>query len=442
MLRARRPPAHDAPDTNARSLAALSWLNFVIAITQTGFGAFLAVYLTDQEWSRTDLGFVLSAGTFAAMAAQLPGGLLVDWAPSKRLAAAGAIMAGAAGTMLLAALPTEGPVLVAEGLQGAAAAVLTPAIAAITLALSRTETLGERLGRNVRYAAVGSVAAAAIMGLVGAWVSHRAIFWLATAAAIPALVALRAIHPAAIATAHERTSHTAAVPRHIRAEPPRGRLQVGCDRCLLTLAGCVLLFQLGNAALLPTAAAAVTSRFAQQLADVTPPAVPPGLPFPPTLRFSDLLVSAWIIVPQLVAALLSPWFGRLAQRHGRRIVLVLGFAALPVRAVLFATEGGPLLITCIQSLDGISGAAFGVIVPLVVADITHDRGHFNLALGEVGLAAGIGATLSTALAGLLADRAGDVATFLALAAAGLCGFLAVWFIMPETHRASLARPSA
>jgi MFS family permease len=157
---------------------------------------------------------------------------------------------------------------------------------------------------------------------------------------------------------------------------------------------------------------------------------------------SDLLVAAWIIVPQLLAALLSPWLGRFAQRHGRRPALLLGFVALPVRALLFAAGGDPFLLTFGQALDGVSAAAFGVMVPLVVADITHDRGRFNLALGVVGLAAGIGATLSTALAGVLADRAGDVATFATLGAAGLCGFLMAWFMMPETHRVRRAQPAA
>ena len=325
MQTAPHPPNRDSTKAAASSLTALSWLNFLTALMQTAFGAFLAVYLTAAGWSRTDLGFILSAGTLAAVAAQIPGGMLVDWIPSKRLAAAAAVTAVTAATLLIATLPTEIPVLAAQILQGSAAAVLTPAIAALTLSLSRTEMLGERLGRNVRYAAVGATAAAAIMGLVGAWVSHRAIFWLAAAAAVPALLALRAIRPADLATAHHRTSHRAALPRHVPAGPPHPRRQVAVDRCLLAFAGCILLFQLGNAALLPTAAAAATNGFAH-LPNITLPGVAV------TLRISDLLVSAWIIVPQLLAAALSPWFGQLAQRHGRRLVLLLGFAALPVRA--------------------------------------------------------------------------------------------------------------
>ncbi len=78
---------------SSASMSGLNWLNFLSALMQTGFGAFLAVYLTSQNWSRTDIGFVLSIGTAAAMASQVPGGMLVDWARSKRHAAAGAVLA-------------------------------------------------------------------------------------------------------------------------------------------------------------------------------------------------------------------------------------------------------------------------------------------------------------------------------------------------------------
>ena len=50
---------------------------------------------------------------------------------------------------------------------------------------------------------------------------------------------------------------------------------------------------------------------------------------------SGFIVSAAIIVPQIVVALFSPWVGRLAQSLGRQPVLLVGFAALPLRGLLF-----------------------------------------------------------------------------------------------------------
>jgi hypothetical protein len=54
------------------------------------------------------------------------------------------------------------------------------------------------------------------------------------------------------------------------------------------------------------------------------------------LSFSSLIVSALIIVPQVIVAVMAPWMGRQAKAWGRRPLLLAGFAALPCRAPLFA----------------------------------------------------------------------------------------------------------
>ena len=65
-------------------------------------------------------------------------------------------------------------------------------------------------------------------------------------------------------------------------------------------------------------------------------------------------------------------------------------------------------------------AILGVILPLVVADITRGTGRFNLGLGIVGSAVGIGAALSTTLAGYAIDHFGSSIAFFGLASvAGL-----------------------
>jgi len=69
----------------------------------------------------------------------------------------------------------------------------------------------------------------------------------------------------------------------------------------------------------------------------------------------------------------------------------------------------------------------------VVADLTRQTGRFNLAQGLVGTAVGIGASLSTTIAGFLADRFGSHVAFLGLAGAAACGFLMLAAMMPETR---------
>jgi MFS family permease len=144
-------------------------------------------------------------------------------------------------------------------------------------------------------------------------------------------------------------------------------------------------------------------------------------------------VGACIVVPQIVVALLSPWVGRKAQQWGRRPLILIGFAALPIRAALFAFVSNPYLLVAAQVLDGISAAALGVLVPLVIADVTRGSGHFNLAQGVVGSGVGIGASLSMTLAGYMSDGFGSSVAFLGLAGFATLGFVLVAAFMPETR---------
>src|SRR5262249_29174601 len=96
---------------------------------------------------------------------------------------------------------------------------------------------------------------------------------------------------------------------------------------------------------------------------------------------------------------------------------------------------GPFVLVICQVLNGFSGAVFGVMMTVVAHDLTHGEGRFNLTLGALGVAISIGASLSTAFAGVMAAAFGGTVAYLALARAGLCGLLLLWFAMPETRPA-------
>jgi MFS family permease len=181
---------------------------------------------------------------------------------------------------------------------------------------------------------------------------------------------------------------------------------------LIVLVACVLLFHLANAAMLPLVGSDVTAR---------------------TGRWATVLVAACIIAPQIIVAAISPAVGQLAQTWGRRPVLLIGFATLPLRGGLLALTNDPYMVVAVQALDGISGAVMGVLVPLTLADIARGTGRFNLAQGIVGSATGIGATLSTIGAGYLADRFGVTSAFWGLAGMGVLALVLLIAMMPETR---------
>jgi len=75
----------------------------------------------------------------------------------------------------------------------------------------------------------------------------------------------------------------------------------------------------------------------------------------------------------------------------------------------------------------------GVVSVLVIADLTRGTGRFNLTLGAIGTAVGIGASLSQAIAGSIVHHFGSSAGFLFLAAVASAAFGILYFFMPETR---------
>ncbi len=405
----------------------LDWLNFFVANLQTAFGPFIAVYLTGEHWTQGQIGLALTAGSITAMVSQVPAGAAVDALADKHLAALLAMVAVIASCLLLVLFPQRLPVMAAEILHGFASCMLNPAIAAITRGMGAARLaegaqpgeLGRRLGRNSSFAAVGNAGAAGLMGGVGWLVSARATFFLGALLAVPGMLALRAIErpkarlddddDAAAADPDDATAAGAAASADA-ATATRGIMTLLRDRRLLTFAICTALFHLSNAAMLPLAAGEITKDAAGQ---------------------AELIIAACILAPQLIGAAIAPRIGQLAETVGRRPVLLVGFAALPLRGVLLATTGNPWLTVLFQLLDGISSATFGVMLPLIAADLTRGTGRFNLCMGFFGLAIGVGASFSTTLAGFVADRSVSL-SFLILALAGLTSVLMVWLLFGDT----------
>jgi MFS family permease len=159
-----------------QSRQGLDWLNFFLADVQTGFGAFVAFYLAELGWPKAQVGLALAAGTIAALIAQIPGGALVDAAPWKRgLAGIGICMIGLSA-LIFALAPAHVFVFVAQILNGVSGAIVTPAIAAISLGLVGRSAMSARTGRNIRFDSLGNVLTAGAMGLAGQYVAKSAIF--------------------------------------------------------------------------------------------------------------------------------------------------------------------------------------------------------------------------------------------------------------------------
>src|SRR5258706_13286151 len=242
------PVTRKATATPSRqSLRGLDWFIFFLADVQTGFGPFIAVYLTTQKWTQVEIGLVLSIGGLIGLIGQIPGGAIVDAARSERLVASLAVATIGTSALGYAAWPIFPVVVTAAALHAAASCVLGPAIAAISLGLVGPQAIGERLGRNARFASLGNGVAAAVMGTCGYLISSRSVFLVTFVLAVPTLLALSRIREAEIdiVRAHGAVPHEASDGRST------SMLGLVRRRTLLIFAGSILLLQLANAAMLP-----------------------------------------------------------------------------------------------------------------------------------------------------------------------------------------------
>jgi len=396
-----------ASPPSTQSLRALDWFVFFVADIQAGFGSFVAAFLTTKQWSQTDIGIALTSGSLIALAFQTPAGALVDAVPAKRLLAFVGVVGISIAALILGMWPTFFTVVSAEILHAVATCIAGPATIAISLGLSGYAGFSRRLARNVSFAALGNAIAALCMGLIGYYLGIEKIFYLTAALGVFAILALFMIR------AHEIDPFSA------RGGAPKPKQtfreamgELIKNKRLIIFAAAIILFQFGNASMLTFMASAFAFHSPES---------------------STLFVAAAILGPQLIASAVSPWFGRKADEWGRKNLLILAFAPLPIRGFLLAITSDPYLVSLIQLLDGISAALLGILVPLVIADVTKGSGHFNLAQGFVATAVGIGAALSTTIFGYLIDNFGYVFVFVALAAIGLLGVSLVAAVMPETR---------
>jgi MFS family permease len=171
-------------------------------------------------------------------------------------------------------------------------------------------------------------------------------------------------------------------------------LDLAKNHRLVLFTAALVLFQLADASMLPL--------IGENLATNTATA-------------SSVWTAGLIIVPQIVVAIFAPWVGYHSEKRGRKPLLLIGFAAEPLRAALLAFTSGYGFLIAAQLLNGVSGAVIGVLTTIVITDLTAGTGRFNLAQGSVGAAIGIAASLSTLATGFLFQGVGALAGFVAIA---------------------------
>jgi MFS family permease len=393
-------------------------VNFLLADVRGALGPYLNVFLvTQQHWSQSQVGLVTTIGGLLGIAVQTPIGAAIDETRAKRGAIVLALAVLAIGAAIIFAWPGFWPVLIANSLMAIVGDVFGPSVAALTLGLYARKQLARRMGRNSAFDHAGNVAIAVAAAAVGYAFSQRAVFLLVPVFALFTGVAVLSIPAAAINLDRARDLNGER-DATVAATGPANYGILFKSRPLLIFALCVMLFHFANAALLPLVG--------QKLAAAHP-------------KEATVMMSACIIAAQLVMLPIALLVGRTADSWGRKPLFLVGFAILPIRALLYTFSDSSVWLVGVQLLDGVGAGIFGALTPLVIADIMRGTGRYNLAQGAVATAQGIGASLSGLAVGVIVDHFGYSIAFLAEGAAAAVALAVFALRMPETVELEPAR---
>ena len=394
----------------------LEALNLFMADMQAGIGPFLGVFLLAHGWQSGWIGTVMTIGGIAGMVMTAPAGALVDATTHKRafVVVPGICVILASGIILLS--QEFWLVALSQVATAIAGAAIGPAVTGITLGLVRQAGFNLQNGRNQAFNHAGNVIGAGLSGLLGWMYGFTAVFLLAAAFGVLSIISVMMIP-------RDRIDHRAArgLEEDIDNDGKASSFAVLLDcKPLLVLAAALALFHLGNAAMLPLYGIAVVA--AKQIDAAS-------------------FVAVTIVVAQTVMIGASIVAMRMAERSGYWLVLLISFVALPMRGLIaagFIDEWG---VYPVQMLDGIGAGLQSVAVPGLVARILSGTGRVNVGQGAVMTVQGIGAALSPALGGWIAETLGFGAMFLILGSFAV-GSIALWVFYAGLLRPACEAPSA
>lgn len=396
-------PRAAAGDDRRRATRALQALNFFMADMQAGIGPFLGVFLQQRGWTAGPIGTVMTAGGVAGMVMTVPAGAFIDHTEKKRLVVIVTGICTVLASFLILLSQAGWVVTISQVATAIAGAAIGPAVAGMTLGVVRQAGFNAQNGRNQAWNHAGNMVGAGLSGWLGWKFGMPAIFYLAAVFGGLAILSVLMIPERAIdhAAARGLEARDGADPAEGQAEGFAALLQT---KPLLILAAALACFHLGNGAMLPLYGLAVVGAGKGDAA---------------------LFTATTVVVAQAVMILAALLAMRIAAGRGYWLVLLVSFASLPLRGLLAGSFIEHWGVWPVQALDGIGAGLQSVAVPGLVACMLDGTGRVNVGQGAVMTVQGMGASLSPAIGGWLAQAIGYRAAFYILGSFALVS-LALW----------------
>lgn len=378
------------PELAGAHLWPLLAVNFFMADFQAGIGPFLGVYLLGHHWQSGLIGTVMTIGGIAGMLMVIPAGAFIDRTHAKRAWVVVAGISTIAASAIILLSQEFWVVATSQVATATAGAAIVPTMNAITLGIVGQRGFNRQNGRNQAFNHAGNVIGAALSGYLGWKFGYGAIFALAAVFGVLTITCIMLIPPSSIDHAAARGM------KEGESDSSASSLAVLLEcKPLLILAVALLAFHLGNGAMLPLYGMAVVSH-----GQVSGPSF---------VAMTIIVAQASMIVASIVAM-------HMAEGGGYWPVLLISFLALPVRGVIAAQLLTPWGVYPVQILDGIGAGLQSVAVPGLVARILNGSGRINAGQGAVMATQGVGAALSPAIGGWMAQQFGYAVMFPTLGA--------------------------
>ena len=397
------------PSKLPAGVGALTALNFFMADMQAGIGPFLGIFLLAHGWKSGLIGTVMTSGGIAGMIMTAPAGALIDATKSKR---AFVILSG------VATLAASGIVLISQEFwivslsqvaTAIAGAIIGPAVAGLTLGMVKQGGFNRQNGRNQAFNHAGNMIGAALSGYLGWKYGFVAVFLLAGVFGVLSIVSTLMIPAKSI---DDRAAR--GLSSEDGDQQASGFKTLLSCKPLLVLAAALMFFHLGNGAMLPLYGLAVVAGKQDN---------------------GTWFVALTIIIAQATMILTSLIAMRESEKEGYWLVLLISFLALPLRGLVAAHWISATGVYPVQILDGIGAGLQSVAVPGLVARILNGTGRVNIGQGALMTVQGVGASLSPAIGGWMAQSLGYSTTFMVL------GGFAVVSVSLWLGFASVVKPS-
>lgn len=396
-----------------------------MADVQAGIGPFLGVFLVAHGWQSGSIGSVMTIGGIAGMVMMAPAGAFIDETTHKRTCVIVLGICTVLASMIILVSQLFWVVALSQVATAIAGAAIGPALNGITLGIVRQAGFNRQNGYNQAFNHAGNLVGAGLSGWLGWMFGLTAVFWLSAIFGVLTIISVLMIPPDAIDDDEARGATLAAVGPQGEMEPARHRKPSGFkvlaeSKPLLILAAALALFHLGNGAMLPLFGLAVVSAGHADPASF--------------VALTVVVAQGTMIITSLIAM-------HMAERRGQWLVLLVSFVSLPIRGFVAAHLITSWGVYPVQLLDGIGAGLQSVAVPTLVARILNGTGRINVGQGVVMTMQGVGASLSPAIGGWLAQEIGYGTMFTILGSFAF-GSIALWVGFHGVLRvaASVPRP--